>query len=222
MLKSLWPSNAIWRHIYRAALHQAMACCLTAPSLYLKQRCVIPNAMLIIHNQLHGCWSKGNSKSKDISEHYIDFIWFTGNHLSSALEGLRNYKSCDATNTNIKFMKFAANHTMPLAHHTTSTPSASLTRDFISYFRELFRLKKTESDKLHQQAIEAELRKEYKKLGALKWVIYCNWSTLNCLYFWYLEISIQTKISRQTFADVSRLDRDRRYYTIYLVGFDKS
>ena len=184
MLKSLWPSNAIWRHIYRAALPRAMACCLTAPSHYLKQRWVIPNDMLNIHNHLHGCWSKGNSKSKDISDHYIDLIWFTGNNLSSALEGLRNYKLCDAANTNITFMKFVANfpcHTMPLVHHTTSTPSVSLRCDCISYFRELFRLKKTESDKLHQQAIEAELRKEYKKLGALKWVIYCNWSTLNFL-----------------------------------------
>ena len=34
---SLWPSDAIWRHISGSTLAQVMACCLTAPSHYLNQ-----------------------------------------------------------------------------------------------------------------------------------------------------------------------------------------
>ena len=36
-LNSLCPSDAIWRHRSRSTLAQVMACCLTAPSHYLKQ-----------------------------------------------------------------------------------------------------------------------------------------------------------------------------------------
>ena len=36
-LNSLWPSDAIWRHIFGSALAQLMACCLTAPGHYLPQ-----------------------------------------------------------------------------------------------------------------------------------------------------------------------------------------
>ena len=34
---NLWPSEAIWRHRSGLTLAQVMACCLTAPSHYLKQ-----------------------------------------------------------------------------------------------------------------------------------------------------------------------------------------
>ena len=34
---SLWPGDAIWRHGTRSTLAHVMACCLTAPSHYLKQ-----------------------------------------------------------------------------------------------------------------------------------------------------------------------------------------
>ena len=34
---SLWPSNAIWQHTSGSTLAKVMACCLTAPSLYLNQ-----------------------------------------------------------------------------------------------------------------------------------------------------------------------------------------
>ena len=37
IINSLWPSDAIWRHISRSTLAQVMACCLTAPSHYLNQ-----------------------------------------------------------------------------------------------------------------------------------------------------------------------------------------
>ena len=37
LLNPLWPSDAIWRHRYWSTLAQVMACCLTAPSLYLNQ-----------------------------------------------------------------------------------------------------------------------------------------------------------------------------------------
>ena len=36
-INSLWPNDAIWRHISRSTLAQVMACCLTAPSHYLNQ-----------------------------------------------------------------------------------------------------------------------------------------------------------------------------------------
>ena len=32
-INSLWPGDAIWRHVTRSTLDQVMACCLTAPSL---------------------------------------------------------------------------------------------------------------------------------------------------------------------------------------------
>ena len=37
LVKSLWPSDAIWRHRSWSTLAQVMACCLTAPSHYLNQ-----------------------------------------------------------------------------------------------------------------------------------------------------------------------------------------
>ena len=40
-INSLWPSDAIWRHISGSTLIQVMACCLTAPSHYLNQCWVI-------------------------------------------------------------------------------------------------------------------------------------------------------------------------------------
>ena len=36
-VKSLWPSDAIWRHGFRSILPQAMACCLTVSYHYLNQ-----------------------------------------------------------------------------------------------------------------------------------------------------------------------------------------
>ena len=36
-VNSLWPGDAIWRHVTRSTLVQIMACCLTAPSHYLNQ-----------------------------------------------------------------------------------------------------------------------------------------------------------------------------------------
>ena len=36
-IKSLWPSDTIWRHRSWSTLAQVMACCLTAPSHYLNQ-----------------------------------------------------------------------------------------------------------------------------------------------------------------------------------------
>ena len=36
-IESLWPSDAIWQHWSRFTLAQVMACCLTAPSLYMHQ-----------------------------------------------------------------------------------------------------------------------------------------------------------------------------------------
>ena len=39
-IKSLWPSDAIWRHISGSTLAQEMAC-LTAPSHYMNQCCLI-------------------------------------------------------------------------------------------------------------------------------------------------------------------------------------
>ena len=36
-LKSLLPSDGVWRHRSRSTLTQVMACCLTAPNHYLKQ-----------------------------------------------------------------------------------------------------------------------------------------------------------------------------------------
>ena len=36
-IKSLWPSDAIWRQKSGSTLAQVMACCLTAPSHYLNQ-----------------------------------------------------------------------------------------------------------------------------------------------------------------------------------------
>ena len=37
LIKSLWPSDAIWRQRSRSTLAQVMACCLTAPRHYLNQ-----------------------------------------------------------------------------------------------------------------------------------------------------------------------------------------
>ena len=37
IFNSLWPNDAIWWHRSGSTLAQVMACCLTAPSLYLKQ-----------------------------------------------------------------------------------------------------------------------------------------------------------------------------------------
>ena len=37
----LWPSGAIWRHRSGSTLTQVMACCLTAPSHYLHQYCLL-------------------------------------------------------------------------------------------------------------------------------------------------------------------------------------
>ena len=36
-INSLWPSDVIWQQGSRSTLAQVMACCLTAPSHYLKQ-----------------------------------------------------------------------------------------------------------------------------------------------------------------------------------------
>ena len=36
-INSLWPSDAIWQHLYGSTLAQVMACCLMAPSHYLNQ-----------------------------------------------------------------------------------------------------------------------------------------------------------------------------------------
>ena len=40
-VNSLWPSDAIWRQRSGSTLAQVMACCLTAPSHYLNQCCLI-------------------------------------------------------------------------------------------------------------------------------------------------------------------------------------
>ena len=40
-LNSLWPSDTIWRQRSGSTLAQVMACCITAPSHYLNQRCLI-------------------------------------------------------------------------------------------------------------------------------------------------------------------------------------
>ena len=36
-VEPLWPSDAIWRRIFKSTLARVTACCLTAPSHYLKQ-----------------------------------------------------------------------------------------------------------------------------------------------------------------------------------------
>ena len=38
LINTLWPSDAMWRHISGLTLAQVMACCLTAPSHYLNHR----------------------------------------------------------------------------------------------------------------------------------------------------------------------------------------
>ena len=43
---SLWPSDAIWQHRSGSTLLQVMACCLTAPSHYLKQCWLIIKCVL--------------------------------------------------------------------------------------------------------------------------------------------------------------------------------
>ena len=40
-VNSLWPSDTIWRQRSGSTLAQVMACCLTAPSHYLNQYCLI-------------------------------------------------------------------------------------------------------------------------------------------------------------------------------------
>ena len=45
-INSLWPRDAIWRHISGSTLAQAMACCLTAPSHYLSQCWLIISKVL--------------------------------------------------------------------------------------------------------------------------------------------------------------------------------
>ena len=42
----LWPSDAIWWHIFGSTLVQVMACCLTAPSHYLNQHWLIISEVL--------------------------------------------------------------------------------------------------------------------------------------------------------------------------------
>ena len=46
LINSLWPSDAIWRHISGSTLVQVMACCLTAPSHHLNQHWLIINEVL--------------------------------------------------------------------------------------------------------------------------------------------------------------------------------
>ena len=46
---SLWPSDVIWQHSFGSTLVQVMACCLTAPSHYLKQYCLISSEVFGIH-----------------------------------------------------------------------------------------------------------------------------------------------------------------------------
>ena len=46
LVNSLWPGDVIWRHKPRTKLAQAMACCLTAPSHYLNQCCLITKCVL--------------------------------------------------------------------------------------------------------------------------------------------------------------------------------
>ena len=41
LINALWPSDAIWQQRYGLTLAQVMACCLTAPSHYLIQCCLI-------------------------------------------------------------------------------------------------------------------------------------------------------------------------------------
>ena len=36
-INPLWPSDVIWRQVFRSTLAQVMACCLTAPRHYLNQ-----------------------------------------------------------------------------------------------------------------------------------------------------------------------------------------
>ena len=47
-VNSLWPSDAIRRHRIWSALVQVMACCLTAPSHYLKQYWVVISEVLLL------------------------------------------------------------------------------------------------------------------------------------------------------------------------------
>ena len=47
-INSLWPSDAIWRQRTRSTLVQVLACCLTAPSLNLKQCRVTISPMAFI------------------------------------------------------------------------------------------------------------------------------------------------------------------------------
>ena len=47
--KSLWPSDAIWRHRSGSTLAQVMACCLTAPSHYLNQ-CWLTISKIQLHS----------------------------------------------------------------------------------------------------------------------------------------------------------------------------
>ena len=46
LLNSLWPNDAIWRHISGSTLAQVMPCCLTAPSHYLNQCWLIISGVL--------------------------------------------------------------------------------------------------------------------------------------------------------------------------------
>ena len=58
-LKSLWPTDTIWRHKSGSTLAQVMACCLTAPSHYLNQ------CWLIISKVQ---WHPSESNSQDIPQ----------------------------------------------------------------------------------------------------------------------------------------------------------
>ena len=59
-VNSLWPSDTIWWHRSGSILAQVMACCLTAPSHYLKQSWFTvkgilwhsPNSMISIHKMI--------------------------------------------------------------------------------------------------------------------------------------------------------------------------
>ena len=45
-INSLWPCDAMWRQRTGSTLAQVMACCLTAPSHYLNQCCLLMNLVL--------------------------------------------------------------------------------------------------------------------------------------------------------------------------------
>ena len=74
-INSLWPSNTIWRHKSGSKLAHVIACCLTAPSHYLKQCWLIISKV-----QLH---SSGCNFTRDVSA--ISHWNWLENHLSKFL-----------------------------------------------------------------------------------------------------------------------------------------